>query len=107
MATERQSSRSAADPRVRAGAADSNAPAGAGSPDVVSGPASADRYLPDWGSIDSAPVGYAVMRSPWAAPLFLVSIFVLSITAVEASRWLTAEYVDLLKVLAGPRHLHP
>src|SRR4051794_32320329 len=105
MATERKRSRTAPGPRGRTG--DPGAPPGVGRPEIVYGSASAERYLPDWGSGDSAPIGYAVKRSAWVAPLFLLSMVAVSVVAVEASRWLTTEYVDLPRVFAGPRHLHP
>ena len=52
-----------------------------------------------YGSVDSAPVGFAVSRSPWLGVLFLLTFSLMVAALILAEPWLKALYVSVLEFL--------
>jgi cellulose synthase/poly-beta-1,6-N-acetylglucosamine synthase-like glycosyltransferase len=55
-------------------------------------------YLPDWGSVDSAPEGLAVARSAWLAPLILATVGGCLVVSLAWNQPLARAYVQVLDV---------
>ena len=53
-----------------------------------------------YGSVDSAPVGFAVSRSPWLGALFLITFSLVISAIIFTEPWLKALYVTVLEFLA-------
>ncbi|MFQ6028736.1 MAG: glycosyltransferase [Dehalococcoidia bacterium] len=53
-----------------------------------------------YGSVDSAPLGFAVSRAPWLGVLFLLTFSLLISAIIFAEPWVKALYVTVLEFLA-------
>ena len=58
-------------------------------------------YVPDWGSVDSAPEGLAVERSPWLTPGVLAAIGACSVMSVAWNTDIVGAYARLVAACAG------